>query len=41
MKAILTGILAAAALAVAAAVILDTEVQRTVEQRYHTESVRL
>jgi hypothetical protein len=41
MKAILTGILAAAALAVVAAVVLDSEVQRTAQQQYPTESVRL
>jgi hypothetical protein len=41
MKAILAGILAAAALAVAAAAVLDAEVQRTVQQQYHTEGVRL
>ena len=41
MKAILTGILAATVLAVAAAAILDTEVQRSAQQHYQTESVRL
>ncbi|MDI3308179.1 MAG: hypothetical protein QJR07_13890 [Acetobacteraceae bacterium] len=41
MKAILAGILAAVVLAAAAAVVLDTEVQRTVQQQYHTEGVRL
>ncbi|WP_256444284.1 hypothetical protein [Siccirubricoccus sp. G192] len=41
MKAIFAGILAAAVLAVAAAVILDTSVQRSATEHYQTEGVRL
>ncbi len=41
MKAILTGILAAVVIAVAAALVLDTGVQRSVDERYATEAVRL
>ena len=41
MKAILAGILAAIMLAGAAALILDSEVQRSATQRYQTEGVRL
>ncbi|WP_275668627.1 hypothetical protein [Crenalkalicoccus roseus] len=41
MKAILTGILAAIAIAAIAALVLDTQVQRTAEQRFVTEGVRL
>ncbi|WP_255575388.1 hypothetical protein [Caldovatus aquaticus] len=41
MKAILTGILAAVILALAAAVLLDTGVQRYASDAYRTEGVRL
>lgn len=41
MKAIITGILAALAIAALAAFILDTEIQRTADQRFVTEAVRL
>ena len=41
MKAIIAGILAAAVLALAAAVILDSRVQRSATERYQTEGVRL
>lgn len=41
MKAFLTGIIAAVALAVVAAMVLDSEFQRTAEQHYQTEAVRL
>lgn len=41
MKAILTGILAAVAIAICAAVVLDTEFQRSVGDRFKTEAVRL
>ena len=41
MKAILAGILAAIILAGAAALILDSEVQRSATERYQTEGVRL
>jgi hypothetical protein len=41
VKAILTGILAAIAIAAIAAFVLDTQVQRTAEQRFVTEGVRL
>ncbi|WP_268921295.1 hypothetical protein [Siccirubricoccus phaeus] len=41
MKAVLTGIVLAALLAVAAAFVLDTEIQQTAEQHYRTEAVRL
>lgn len=41
MKAILTGILAAIAIAAVAALVLDTSVQRSAEERYVTEGVRL
>jgi hypothetical protein len=41
VKAFLTGILAAIALAIIAAVVLETGFQRTAEQHYRTEAVRL
>jgi hypothetical protein len=41
LKAIFAGILAAVVLALAAAVILDTGVQRSATERYQTEGVRL
>jgi hypothetical protein len=41
VKAILIGMVAAACLAVVAAFVLDTEFQRTAEDRYQTEAVRL
>ena len=41
MKAFIAGIIAAAALAVAGAVILDSGVQRAAHERYQTEGVRL
>ncbi len=41
MKAFLAGILAAAALAIAAAVVLDTEFQRSAADQFQTEGVRL
>ena len=41
MKAILAGILAALLAAGAAALILDSEVQRTATERFQTEGVRL
>jgi hypothetical protein len=41
VKAILTGILAAVAIAVAAAFVLDTGVQRSADERFATEAVRL
>ena len=41
MKAILAGILAAIIVAGAAALILDSEVQRSATERYQTEGVRL
>lgn len=41
MKAILAGILAAILLAGAAALVLDSEVQRSATERYQTEGVRL
>ena len=41
MKAILAGILAAVALAICAAVVLDTGFQKTAEERFQTEGVRL
>jgi hypothetical protein len=41
VKAFLTGIIAAVALAVIAAMVLDSEFQRTAEQHYQTEAVRL
>ncbi|SDB11591.1 hypothetical protein [Belnapia rosea] len=41
MKAFLAGVIAAAALAIAAATILDTEVQRSATEHFQTEGVRL
>ena len=41
MKAIIAGILAAVAIAVCAAVVLDTRFQRSAEERFQTEGVRL
>ena len=41
MKAILAGILAAVALAICAAVIMDTEFQKSSADRFQTEGVRL
>ncbi len=41
MKAILTGILAAVVIAVAAAFVLDTGVQRSADERFVTQGVRL
>jgi hypothetical protein len=41
VKAILAGILAAIVVAGAAALVLDSEVQRTAADKYRTEGVRL
>ena len=41
MKAILTGIILAVGLAVGAAFVLDSEVQRSAADQYSTEAVRL
>jgi hypothetical protein len=41
VKAILTGIIAAVALAICAAVLLDSEFQRSAADRFQTEGVRL
>ncbi len=41
MKAFLAGVIAAAVLAIAAAVVLDTEFQRSATQHFQTEGVRL
>jgi hypothetical protein len=41
VKAILTGILAAVALAICAAVVMDTEFQKSSADRFQTEGVRL
>ena len=41
MKAILTGIVAAVALAICAAVVLDGEFQKSSADRFQTEGVRL
>jgi hypothetical protein len=41
MKAIVTGIIAAAVFAAAAAFVLDTRVQQTVDERFSTTGVRL
>ncbi len=41
MKAIIAGVLLAACLAVGAAFVLNTEVQRSAAERYSTEAVRL
>jgi hypothetical protein len=41
MKSVLTGIVAAAIIAIGAWVVLDKNVQRSAEQRFATEGVRL
>ena len=41
MRAIVTGVLLAACLAVGAAFVLDSGVQRSAAERYSTEAVRL
>jgi hypothetical protein len=41
VKAFLAALFAAAALAIAAAVVLDTEVQRSAADHFQTEGVRL
>jgi len=41
VKAIITGILAAVAIALCAAVVLDTEFQKSATERFQTEGVRL
>jgi hypothetical protein len=41
VKAFLIGIIAAVALATAAALVLDNNFQRTAEQHYQTDAVRL
>jgi hypothetical protein len=41
MKAVITGILAATILSVAAAFVLDTRVQESTDQRFATTGVRL
>jgi hypothetical protein len=41
LKAILTGILAAVALAIVAAVVMDTEFQESAADRFQTQGVRL
>jgi hypothetical protein len=41
VKSILVGILAAASLAAAAALVLNKEFQRSAEEQFRTESVRL
>ena len=41
MKAILTGIIAAVVLAIVAAVVMDSEFQKSVTDRFQTEGVRL
>jgi hypothetical protein len=41
VKAFLTGITTAVALAIIAAFVLDNEFQRTAEQHFQTEAVRL
>ena len=41
MKAFLAGLVAAAAIAIAAAVVLDTEVQRSAADHFQSEGVRL
>ena len=41
MKAVLAGIVAATIIAVAAALLLDTQVQQDAERRFSTEGVRL
>lgn len=41
MKTVIIGIAAAVILAAAAAFVLDTRVQQSAEERYHTQGVRL
>ncbi len=41
MKSVITGIVAAALLSIAAAFVLDTRVQETVDTRFSTSGVRL
>jgi hypothetical protein len=41
VKAILTGIVAAIVLAIGAAIVLDGNIQRSAQQAYQTEGVRL
>ncbi|WP_283094275.1 hypothetical protein [Sediminicoccus sp. KRV36] len=41
MKSVITGIIAAAILAAAAAFVLDTRVQESVDERFATTGVRL
>ncbi len=41
MRVVFAGIAAAIILAAAAAFVLDTEVQQTAQDRYHTQGVRL
>ena len=41
MKSVITGILAATILSLAAAFVLDTRVQETVDERFATTGVRL
>lgn len=41
MKAVITGIVAAALLSIAAAFVLDTRVQESVDTRFATTGVRL
>ena len=41
MKAVITGLLLAVVVAVGAAFVLDSEVQRSAADRYSTEAVRL
>ena len=41
MKAVITGLLLAVVVAVGAAFVLDSEVQRSPADRYSTEAVRL
>lgn len=41
MKSVITGVIAAAILAAAAAFVLDTRVQESVAERFQTSGVRL
>ena len=41
MQTVITGIVAAAILAAAAAFVLDTMVQQSAQDRHHTQGVRL
>lgn len=41
MKSVITGIIAAAVFAAAAAFVLDTRVQQTVDEHFQTTGVRL